>query len=139
MTIREANILLKNKEIDLEYYLSKKEEQINKMLPKPIDNSKITVDGGKREDKYFNYIIECEELDNKIEILNNEIFRLRKLIDEKLKIINEYEPLKSKIVNYRENLEKPLEWWRISQLTGYSERHCQRLYSEAIGKRCIDE
>ena len=56
-------------------------------------------------------------------------------LDNELKIMEKYEPLKRKIVKFRE--EENLSYEKISSLVGYSSRHVRRIYKNAIGKRDI--
>jgi hypothetical protein len=128
MTILEANKELRSKNNELNYWINKKNYLISKLYPGGAKYDGIRVDGGKREDKfrYLDYTI--DEIDPKIELLNNEIKNLTKYIEEELKILGEYEPLERKIIELRN--DKKMKWRDIAEATNYCERQCQRIYDK---------
>lgn len=137
MTIREAEMKLKSKQNKLDYWITKKNIALESVQPKATSYSKERVDGGKRVDKYKHLDNSIDKIDPIIDTLNKEIRNLEKYIDNQLKLIREYEPLKAKIITLRE--KHHMKWADISQATHYSLRQCKRIYSEYLQKRYIDE
>lgn len=137
MTIREAEIQLKTKKNELDYWITKKNIALELVQPKATSYSEERVDGGKRVDKYKYLDQSIDEIDPIIDTLNKEIRNLAKYIDNQLKLIGEYEPLKAKIITLRE--KHNMKWDDISQATHYSVRQCKRIYREYLNKRYIDE
>ena len=132
MTIVEINSVITKLENDLQYYLNKKEDAYQSMMPKAVVYDKEAVEGGIRTDKYGKFIITIDECDNRITTIQNELNRLNTYICNELKRLNEYEPLKKKIIELRETEKK--KWDRIAFLTNYSERQCRRIYKQY--KKC---
>ena len=137
MTIREANMKLKTKQNELDYWITKKNIALESVQPKAIKYEIERVDGGKRVDKYKYLDQSIDEIDPIIDSLNKEIRNLEKYIDNQLKIIGEYEPLKAKIITLRE--QHHMKWEDISKATHYSASHCRKIYSDYLQKRYIDE
>lgn len=142
MTIREANNKLGKLENELNYYIDMKNLAIDIATKKTSSPSSERTDGGTRQDKYKLLDISIDEYDPEIERLNKEIIIIRNYIESELKRIGEYEPLKQKVYNLRNDEEymkknkgKPREWWKIAQATNYSERQCRRIYSSITGER----
>ena len=142
MTIREANNKLGKLENELNYYIDMKNLAIDIATKKTSNPSSERTDGGTRQDKYKLLDISIDEYDPEIERLNKEIIIIRNYIESELKRIGEYEPLKQKVYNLRNDEEymkknkgKPREWWKIAQATNYSERQCRRIYSSITGER----
>jgi predicted RNase H-like nuclease (RuvC/YqgF family) len=128
MTIKEANVELRRKNNELNYWINKKNYLISKLYPGATKYDSMRVEGGKRTDKYKHLDYTIDEIDPKIETLNNEIKILSKYIEEELKIIGEYEPLERKIIMLRN--EYKMKWKDISEATNYCERQCQRIYDK---------
>ena len=128
MTILEANIELKRKTNELNYWINKKNYMISKLYPGSTKFDSIRVDGGKRTDKYKYLDYSIDEIEPKIEVLNQEIKFLSSYIEEELKIIGEYEPLERKIITLRN--EEKMKWKDIASATNYCERQCQRIYDK---------
>ena len=144
-TIKEANNEINRLTNLLNLWIDKKNLLFNDTQPKSADPNNERVDGSMtREEKFFKYVYKCEneEIDWWIEKLNIYIIALNDYVEEELKRIGEYEPLKQKIYNLRNDEEymkknkgKPREWWKIAEATNYSERQCRRIYSSITGKR----
>lgn len=137
MTIREAEIELKSKQNELDFWINKKNIILESTQIKSIKYDGERVDGGKRVDKYKYLDQSIDEIDPIIDILNKEIKNLETLIDKQLKLIGEYEPLKAKIITLRE--QHNMTWFNISEATHYSVRQCKRIYKEYLNKRYIVE
>ena len=142
MTIREAEMKLKSKQNELDYWITKKNIALESAQPKATSYDSERVDGGKRVDKYKHLDNSIDEIDPIIDVLNKEICNLEKYLDEQLKIIGEYDIIANKIYNLRNDNDyikthngKKREWWKIAQLVGYTERHCYRIYAKITGKR----
>ena len=137
MTICDAEKELKRKQNELEYWITKKEIALQSVQVHAIRYEDEKVDGGKRTDKYKYLDQSIDEIDPIIDILNKEIKNLEKFIDNELKIIGQYEPLKAKIIILRE--KENMTWDKIHEATHYSVRQCKRIYSEYLQKRYIEE
>ena len=130
LTLQEMKERQKNLENVLKYYLDRKETLFNWTQPGAIDYSKEAVQGGKRSNRYDDYVASVEELEllNDIDLIYKQIYSIQDWIAEKLRIIGEYEPLEQKIITLRE-LHK-MKWDKISEATGYCDRQCRRIYSK---------
>ena len=130
MNLQEAKNNLKCLENDLKYYLDKKETLFNKTQPGAIDYSKDVVMGGKRENRYDNYVASVEELElnNDIDLIYKQIYSIQDWIVGKLDLIGELKPLEKKIILLRE--EQNMKWYLIAEATGYSERQARRIYDK---------
>ena len=137
LTIIEANNQLEKVDNRIQYYLSQKELELAKMEPKGTEAKEIVVDGGKRVDRYVNYIINVDKYDKEL----NELYAKKKILEEyieneliRLKKYNEVEQL---IIYYKERVTDQLTWWQISQRVHYSERQCRRIYKKFTKKRDV--
>lgn len=137
MTIREAEIKLKSKSNELEYWINKKNIILNSTIYPNSKTDGERVDGGLRVDRYAHLDYSIDEIDPIINDLNREIHNLEEYIDKELKLIEEYEPLKAKIIILRE--QHHMKWEDISQATHYSTPHCKRIYSQYINKRYVED
>ena len=147
-TIKEANSEIERITNLLNLYIDKKNNLFDDTQPKSVPINSEKVDGSMtREEKFFKYVYKCDEedIDWWIDKLNVYVIALNNYVEEELKRIGEYEPLKQKIYNLRNDKEymkrnkgKQREWWKIAEATGYSERQCRRIYSKMIKKRYTD-
>ena len=141
LDIREAKNRVNKIDNKLEYYLDKKERELNKIRLKSPNLDIELVNGGKREDKYINYASVCEKYDPIINELYEEKFALEKFIEKELKRLNQYDEVEQLIVYYKEiytpkkKLEKTWDW--IAGQVHYSKTQCRRIYREYKKKRDI--
>ena len=138
LTIREANDKLMHLENLLEYWLNEKEIAFSNTQPHATDISTESVKGGQREDKVLKYLIICEvkEIDEKIELIQNQITNITKYVDSELKRLDEYDPITKKIVELRDKYNKT--WNQIHMATNMCPSYCRKLYKLYVGKRFID-
>ena len=137
MTLKEANYELKKLDNDYNYWLNEKEHLKCLIYPKAIDIRSEKVDGGKREDRLLKYaeLLDDKKIDETLEYIDRRRNNLMNWLDNELKIMEKYEPLKRKIIRLRE--EEKLSYEQIGRIVGYSERHVIRIYKNAIGRRNI--
>lgn len=141
LDIREAKNRVNRIDNLLEYYLGKKERELNKILPKSANLNIELVEGGSREDRYINYASVCEKYDPIINELYEEKFALEQFIEKELKRLNQYDEVEQLIVYYKEiytpqkKLEKTWDW--IAGQVHYSKTQCRRIYREYKKKRNI--
>lgn len=130
MKLSEAKKELERLDNNLEYQLKQKEILFRKTQPGAVDTTKENVQGGKREDKYLNYVetLEEKQINEEIDKIYAQRNNLERWINTELKIIGEYEPLEQEIITLRE--VNHLKWRIISIRVGYSERQCQRIYDK---------
>lgn len=137
MTIKEANYELKKLDNDYNYWLNEKEQLKCIVYPKSTDIRLERVDGGKREDILSKYteLLDDKKIDETLEYIDRRRNNLMNWLDNELKIMEKYEPLKRKIIRLRE--EEKLSYEKIGAIVGYSERHVRRIYKNSIGRRDI--
>ena len=124
--------LLKN---DLKYYSNQKELNLQKIGVGAVDTTREIVQGGKRTDRFINYLEYLEEkdrlplieLDKRIAEIQKEINIITEWIQEEKRILKEYKDTEL-IVYCRE--VKGLTWEQTGIEAGYSARQCQRKYEE---------
>ncbi len=137
MTLKEANYELKKLDNDYNYWLNEKEQLKCIVYPKSTDIRLERVDGGKREDILSKYteLLDDKKIDETLEYIDRRRNNLMNWLDNELKIMEKYEPLKRKIIRLRE--EEKLSYEKIGAIVGYSERHVRRIYKNSIGRRDI--
>ena len=135
MTIRDIDNEIKRLENQRDYYVDKKQKAVDKTQPQAVNYDKVNVNGGKREDKFISYLIECEDYDCFIDNIQDEIFRLTRFVDKELKRIGEYDPLMQDIIKAKEQLS--LTWENVSLSVGYSVSQCRRIYKKYKNQRDI--
>ena len=137
MTIREANYELMKLDNEYNYWLNEKEQIKSLVVPKSTDIRLERVDGGKREDKLVKYaeLLDEKKIDETLDYIDKKRTNLMNWLDQELKIMEQYKPLKKKIIRLRE--EEHLSYEKIGRAVGYSTRHVIRIYKEAIGRRNI--
>ena len=137
MTIKEANYELKKLDNEYNYWLNEKEQLKSLVYPKATDIRLEKVDGGKREDRLEKYVelLDDKKIDETLEYIDKKRNNLINWLDNELKIMEEYEPLKRKIIRLKE--EKNLSYEKIGLAVGYSTRHVIRIYKNAVGRRDI--
>lgn len=142
MTIREAQEMYKTLEAEESYWIDRKESLKTLVMPKAMNPTGEVVDGGKREDKMLLYV---EKLDE--QKINETIAYIRKqktitmnFIEKLLKIRNEYQTLERRIYDLRNDGEylrthnKPMPFWKIGKMVGYSKAQCIRIYNKMTQK-----
>lgn len=136
MTIREANIKIKQIDNDIDYLERKKEILLTSgVFPHATTYDRDKVNGGLTKDKYIEYMEKLEdqdkktlvELDIQLDVLYNLRENLENFVENELRIMNEYEPLKRKIIKLR--YEDNLTYAQICESIGnsYSERSIRRI------------
>lgn len=105
-------------------------------LPKSKELSSVNVNGGSREDKFANYVIRVEEIDEEIRYIDTMIVILENYIKKELARLDEYDEWKQKVIYMREQEHKT--WIKIACSVPYSEVTCKRIYRNYKNKRCID-
>lgn len=137
MTIKEANYELKKLDNEYNYWLNEKEQLKSLVYPKATDIRLEKVDGGKREDRLEKYVglLDDKKIDETLEYIEKRRNNLINWLDNELKIMEEYEPLKRKIIRLKE--EKNLSYEKIGLAVGYSTRHVIRIYKNAVGRRDV--
>lgn len=136
MTLKEANIKIKQLDNDILYLDQKKELEFQKTQPGASKSDKEIVDGIQFIDKNINYVIAAEEITRTISIKRKEKENLENWVNRELKTIGEYEPLKAKIIKLRD--EKGYTWESIAEATNYSRIQCIRIYKEYSEERLSD-
>lgn len=132
MTIKEANIQIKQLDNDIESLKRKKELEFIKTQPGAVKTDKEIVDGIQVVDKNFNYVVKADEITRELNIKLKEKENLEHWIERELRIIGEYEPLKAKIIQLRENGKTYDE---IAEATGYCRRQVIRIYKQYSEQR----
>lgn len=137
MTIKEANCELMKLDNEYNYWLNEKEQIKSLVVPKSTDIRLERVDGGKKEDKLVKYaeLLDEKKIDETLDYIDKKRINLMNWLDQELKIMEQYEPLKRKIIRLRE--EEHLSYEKIGIAVGYSTRHVIRIYKEAVGRRNI--
>jgi len=137
MTIKEANYELKKLDNEYNYWLNEKEQLKSLVYPKATDIRLEKVDGGKRKDRLIKYteLLDDKKIDETLEYIEKRRNNLMNWLDNELKIMEEYEPLKRRIIRLKE--EQNLSYEKIGLAVGYSTRHVIRIYKNAIGRRDV--
>lgn len=138
MTIKEANNQINKIDNEIEYYLKKKELEMAKMMPQATKYDKTLVDGGKREDKYANYVVKNELIDKTIDKLYDDKRLLEDFIEKELIRLKKYDEVMQLIVYYKEQCLEKLTWQQISNRVHYSVTQCRNIYRKWKKQRDID-
>jgi len=144
ITIREANDKIKHLENSKKLKEDERDLVFEKTQPKASNITSERVQGGTaRVDKFARYAIECEdpkylELCQEIEWLQREIYMYATYVENELKRIGEYEPLKAKIIELKDKLG--LTWEQVAEAIGnlYSISQCRRIYKQYLEKRYFE-
>lgn len=137
MTIKEANNQINKIDNEIEYYLKKKELEMAKMMPQATKYDKTLVDGGKREDKYANYVVKNELIDKTIDKLYDDKRLLEDFIEKELIRLKKYDEVMQLVVFYKEQCFEKLTWQQISNRVHYSVIQCKRIYKKWKNQRNI--
>lgn len=138
MTIRDANNQINRIDNEIEYYLKKKELEMTKMMPQATKYDKTLVDGGKREDKYTNYVVKNELIDKIVDKLYAEKRLLEDFVEKELIRLKKYDEVLKLIVFYKEQCFEKYTWLQISQRTHYSVTQCRNMYRKWKNQRDIN-
>lgn len=143
ITIKSANEKIKHLENIKRVKETERDITFDKTQPKAVDTTRTIVQGGTREDRYVQYVIELEQpkylkLTQEIEWIKKEINSLSDYVENELKIIGEYEPLKAKIITLRQQNKT---WEQLYELIQgqYSISQCRRIYKKYIERRYIED
>ena len=139
MTIKEANNQINKLDNEIEYYLKRKELELNKLMPQATKYDKTLVDGGKREDKYANYAIKSEIIDKELDNLFEAKRLLEDFVEKELIRLNKYDEVLQLIVYYKEQCLEKLTWQQISNRVHYSIAQCKRIYKKWKNQRNIHD
>lgn len=138
MTIREAQEKYETLEAEESYWIERKESIKSLVMPKAMDIKGEVVDGGKREDKMLLYVqaLDEQKINETIDYIRIQKNITMKYIEKLLKIRNEYQTLERRIYDlrhdpeYLRNHNRPMPFWKIGKLVGYSKAQCYRIYSK---------
>ena len=139
MTIKEANNKLEKIDNDINYWLTEKEIELSKVLPKATDTTQERVSGGTRVDKFMKYAeaLEVKQIDEKLDKLYAQKKNLEDYIEKELHRLNKYREVEQLIVYYKEQCIENYTWVQISQRVYYSKEQCQRIYKKWKKERSI--
>ena len=140
MNLKEAFTRKKRLNNDLKYYSNQKDLNLQKIGVGAIDTTKEIVQGGKREDRFTNYLEYLEkndrlpliELDKKISELQKEINIIDDWLEEEKRILKETKDIE--LIVYCREL-KNMTWEQTGREAGYSPRQCQRKYEDYKERR----
>lgn len=135
MSIKDISNQIRKLENELEYYVNQKSVAFQNTQPNCADPNKVNVQGGHKSNMMDDYVISIEKLDNKIRCTKTQIKFLTNYINKELKRIDEYEPLKAKIVKLREENKR---WCDVSRITMYSVSSCRRIFYDYGHKKKED-
>ena len=149
MTLNDAKKELERLDNDLEYQLKQKEILFNKTQPKVVDTTKEIVEGGKREDKYLNYVetLEEKQINEEIDKLYAQRKNLENWLNNELKIMGKYNELEQLVRYYKEDVQitdkwtgriRGLTWEEIGKKIHYSSVWCRKVYKFYKMKRDIN-
>lgn len=142
MTLREAQEEYKTLEAEEQYWIERKEIAKSIVMPKSTDIRSESVDGGKREDKMLLYVqtLDNQKINETIDYIKKQKRATMNLIEKLLKIRNEYQTLERRIYDLRNDPEymkthnKPMPFWKIGNIVGYSKTQCSYIYNKIVQK-----
>lgn len=140
LTLKKADMEVERLENLERLIIAEKERLFNTTQPKSPNTSDIRVQGGKRSDRYLNYVISDEEkeLDKKMDKAFKKKQNYLNWIDKELKILNKYSEFEQAIVFLKERSTEKMTWRQISKKIGYSISQCKKIYKQYKQKRSID-
>ena len=149
MNLKEAREILEHLDNDLELLLNEKEVLFNKTQPTAIKYDKESIMGGKRENRYENYLISVEEkaFDSKIDDIYTRKRLYEKWVTRELKILETYGDLEQSIRYYKEDDVRKCPytkrtihntWEEIGKKVHYTPSYCRRIYKDYKKKREIE-
>lgn len=128
LTINEVERRIEEIDNDLTFKKDKRAMLLLKVKPKATDMTEIKVATHIVEDKFLNYVIEVEKLENEIKELNDEKKLLQTWLERQYFILEKFEPYHKKIIDLRKNTR--MTWEQIAREVGYSVSQAQRIYSK---------
>ena len=134
--MREAEEELKKYENRESFLLNRIENIKSLVLPKGISIEPEKIPSTKRMDKNLEYVIQLEEIEKELKFIRKEKKALMEYIEGELKIRNEYTTLERRIFDLRNDKEylrvhnKPMPFWKIGKLVGYSKSQCHHIYQK---------
>ena len=145
LTIRTATSRIEQLQNNLDYWLSQKELNYNKTQPSSKPLTGINVSGGQRVDKYLEYVIKDEAIDNKIDLIVDQMKLYESFIEKELARLNKYGEVETQVIYYREmpyydktiKKYRSLTWEEIANKVHYSEATCRRIYRKYKKTRTI--
>ena len=149
MKLSEAKKELERLDNDLEYQLKRKEILFRRTQPGAVDTTKENVQGGKREDKYLNYVetLEEKQINEEIDKIYAQRKNLENWLNNELKIMGKYNELEQLVRYYKEEVQitdkwtgrvRGLTWEEIGKNIHYSSVWCRKVYKLYKMKRDID-
>lgn len=142
MTLREAKEkyeIIKAEEI---YWKERKTILDGIVMPKAMNPTGEIVDGGKRVDKMLLYMEQLDEqkINETLDYIKKEKTTLENYISKLEKIYNTFPTLEKKIYDLRNDQEykrvhnKPMPFWKIGSIVGYSKSQCREIYNKIVQK-----
>lgn len=144
MNLREAKKEIEKLENEIERLLADKELIQKFTEPQAVDTTKIMTAGGKRSDKFLNYVILEDEkgINTKLDIAYGKKANLEQWVENELRILNKYSELEKQIVYYKEDYvpknKFQTTWWYIANQVNASESTCRRIYKKYKKQRDIE-
>lgn len=143
LTLKEADILLKRLENQLEYWQNERQIALEKAEGiGAVDYGKERTSGGKTPDGMITIDRTVDVYEPKIKLLKRRIENLMKYIDKEMSILGEEDETTKKIIELRDDKEyikghkgHKRPWWQIAQQVYLSERQTQRRY-DRYKSRC---
>ena len=137
MTIKEANNKLEQIDNKIEYWLKEKELELSKVLPKATDITSERVSGGKRVDKFYNFVVEIEPIDKELDLLYAKKKNLEDYIEKELHRLNKYREVEQLIVYYKEQCLENYTWEQIGKKVYMNKDNCRKIYRKWKGERNV--
>lgn len=136
LSLRDADILLKRLESQLEYWKNEKKIAIEKAKGiNAVNFDKEIVSGGKVPDNMALIDKVIDVYDPKIKLLKKRIENVMTYIEKEMEILGQEDKTTKKIIELRDDREymsihkgHKRPWWQISQNVNLSERQCRRRY-----------
>ena len=143
LTLKEADILLKRLENQLEYWQNERQIALERAEGiGAVDYDKERINGGKAPDGMSSIDKIVDVYEPKIKLLKRRIENLMKYIDKEMSILGEEDATTKKIIELRDDMEyikshngHKRPWWQIAQQVYLSERQTQRRY-DRYKSRC---
>lgn len=146
LSLKEADILLKRLENQLEYWQNEKQTAIEQAEGiGAVSYDKEATTGGKTPDSMALVDKAIDVYDPKIKLLKKRIENLMGYIDKEMAILGEEDETTKKIIELRDDKEymksnkgRKRPWWQIAQQVYLSERQTQRRYDRYKSRCRVD-